>query len=139
MSDKAAAGPRTDAAEQTQTNPDAPFFWTLGVLSAQRSDSFYRRMVLLGFAVGLPVIGYGVWRNFATGWGVVYSLFLGSQFNYWGSLLLSGGWIGMVMLAVTTGAVPAITRLGRKRSIGTGCASFALSRSRAACEMRSSG
>jgi uncharacterized protein len=84
--------------------------YKLGVLSAQRSDSFYRRMVLLGFGVGLPVIGYGVWKNFATGWGVVYSLFFAYQFNYWGSVAVALGWIGLVMLLVRSGRAPALAR-----------------------------
>jgi uncharacterized protein len=87
--------------------------YKLGVLSAHRSDSFYRRMMLLGFAVGLPVIAYGAWRNFETGWGLVYSLFLGSQFNYWGSVAVAMGWIGLVMLVVRRGwAAPVVRRLG---------------------------
>jgi len=87
--------------------------YKLGVLSARRSDSFYRRMMLLGFAVGLPVIGYGAWRNFETGWGLVYSLFLGGQFNYWGSVAVAMGWIGLVMLVVRRGwAAPFVRRLG---------------------------
>ena len=87
--------------------------YKLGVLSAQRSDSFYRRMMLFGFGVGLPVIGYGAWRNFETGWGLVYSLFLGSQFNYWGSVAVAMGWIGLVMLAVRRAwATAFVRRLG---------------------------
>ena len=87
--------------------------YKLGVLSARRSDSVYRRMMLLGFGVGLPVIGYGAWRNFETGWGMLYSLFLGSQFNYWGSVAVAIGWIGLVMLVARRGwAASFVRRLG---------------------------
>lgn len=84
--------------------------YKLGVFSARRDDAFYRRMMLLGFGVGLPVIAYGVWKNFETGWGVVYSLFLGYQFNYWGSVAVALGWVGLVMLVVRSGRAPALVR-----------------------------
>ena len=84
--------------------------YKLDVLSARLSDSFYRRMMVLGFGVGLPVIAYGVWRDFATGWGVVYSLFIGYQFNYWGSALVALGWTGLVMLVVRSGGLPRVQR-----------------------------
>jgi uncharacterized protein len=41
---------------------------------------------------------YGLIRNFAAGWSLDYSFFLGPQFNYWGSLLVSLGYIGLVLL-----------------------------------------
>ena len=84
--------------------------YKLGVLSGGRSDSFYRRMAALGFGVGLPVIGYGVWSNFQAGWRVPYSLFLGSQFNYWGSVAVALGWIGLVMLVVRSGTAAQLVR-----------------------------
>ncbi len=85
----------------------------LGVLSAARAPSFYRRMAALGFGVGLPVIAFGVWTNFRTGWRMLYSLFIGGQFNYWGSVAVALGWIGLVMLVVQSGrAAPLVQRLG---------------------------
>jgi uncharacterized protein len=72
--------------------------YKLGVLSAKPSSRFYARMAALGFGVGLPVVSYGVWSNFRAGWTVPYSLFFGSQFNYWGSVAVALGWIGLVML-----------------------------------------
>ena len=70
----------------------------LGVLSARRSDAFYRGMIALGLGLGLPVVAFGVWSNFKAGWTVPYSLFFGSQYNYWGSVVVALGWIGAVML-----------------------------------------
>jgi len=84
--------------------------YKLGVLSAQRSDAFYRRLMAFGFGVGLPVIGYGVWSNFRAGWRVPYSLFIGSQFNYWGSVAVALGWIGLVMLLVRSGRLAGLQR-----------------------------
>jgi uncharacterized protein len=84
--------------------------YKLGVLSAQRSDGFYRKLIVLGFGVGLPVIGYGVWSNFNAGWSIQYSLFVGSQFNYWGSVAVALGWIGLVMRLVRSGRIVGLQR-----------------------------
>lgn len=84
--------------------------YKLGILSASRSDAFYRRVMALGFGVGLPVIAYGVWSNFRAGWIVPYSLFVGSQFNYWGSVAVALGWIGLVMLVVRSGRLAGLQR-----------------------------
>ncbi|MFO7891446.1 MAG: DUF418 domain-containing protein [bacterium] len=68
------------------------------VLTAERSKSFYLTFMSIGFGIGLPVVIYGVIKNFAAGWSLEYSMFLGSQFNYWGSLFVAFGYIGLIML-----------------------------------------
>jgi uncharacterized protein len=69
-----------------------------GVLSAMRSRAFYTRLAVAGFLVGLPMVSFGVWHNFAAGWDVRYSFFSGSQYNYWGAIVVDMGWIGLWML-----------------------------------------
>ena len=82
------------------------------ILAAVRSDVFYGRLALIGFGVGVPVVAVGAWWNFAAGWSWDRSMFLGSQFNYWGSLAMACGYVGLVMLAVRRGWFPALqTRL----------------------------
>ena len=56
-------------------------------------------MVFLAICLGIPVILYGTYRDFAAKWEFRYSLFYGMQFNYWASLLVNVGWVGTVMLA----------------------------------------
>ena len=70
----------------------------LGVLTAQRSTRFYRNLLIAGFGLGFPLVILGVVRNFAAGWILEYSRFVGSQFNYWGSLGVSLGYIAIIML-----------------------------------------
>jgi uncharacterized protein len=82
----------------------ALFKW--GVLTAQRSKKFYTWMMLLGFLLGFPLVITGVVQNFAHNWDVNYSMFAGSQYNYWGSLLVSFGYISMVMLIAKSGWIP---------------------------------
>ena len=71
-----------------------------GILSAQKSKSFYLKLVAFCLFPGLAIVVYGMKTNFDAGFSLEYSFFLGSQFNYWGSLLVSLGYIGLVMLCV---------------------------------------
>lgn len=72
------------------------FKW--GLLTAERSNRFYATLMGVGFAVGLPAVTLGVIRNFKADWALEYSMFLGWQFNYWGSLFIALGYICAVML-----------------------------------------
>src|SRR4030095_10423044 len=81
-----------------------------GVFDAKRSSAFYGRLAMLGLATGIPVILYGIHRNQASNWDVRYSFFFGGQYNYWGSLLVSLGYVGLVMLACRS---PALARVRR--------------------------
>lgn len=73
-------------------------FYKWGVLTAERSKRFYRNMALVGLGLGLPVVIFGVIRGFATDWSFYYYMFPGFQFNYWGSILVSLAFIGLIML-----------------------------------------
>lgn len=78
------------------------------ILDATRNDTFYSRLALIGFGAGIPVVAFGVWWNFAGGWSWERSFFLGSQFNYWGSLAMALGYVGLVMLAIRRRWFPAL-------------------------------
>ena len=89
-----------------------------GVLSGRRSRSFYIGMAALGLAIGLPVVSWGVIQNFAHNWTMEFSRFgLGAQANYWGSLFVSAGYIGLLMLFARARALPrlqdALAAVGR--------------------------
>ena len=81
----------------------------LGVLSAARSSRTYIAMVAAGASVGLPVVAFGVFFCEASGWNMYSAFFGGAQFNYWASILVALGWIGVVMLAYKTGVLPRLT------------------------------
>jgi len=74
----------------------ALFKWE--VLSAGRSSRFYLRMALIGLVSGYLLSGLGVWLNFKMHWNMEFSMFLGAQFNYVGSLFVALGYTGVVML-----------------------------------------
>ncbi len=68
------------------------------VLTGELPPRLYKTLTLAGFLIGLPIVALGVWQMKAWQWEAVRSYFLGSQFNYWGSLPVSCGWIGLFML-----------------------------------------
>lgn len=75
-----------------------------GALLASRSAAFYRRMLTLGAALGLPLILIGVYENSAAGHAMEYSFFLGSLWNYCGCIALALAYVALVMLVVQSGA-----------------------------------
>ena len=66
------------------------------VLTGEREPAFYGRLAAAGLALGIPVVGWGLARNNVNGW-TIDAFFLGGQWNYWGSVLVSLGWIGLVL------------------------------------------
>jgi uncharacterized protein len=74
----------------------ALFKW--GILSAQRSRRFYVWMSVIGLGIGLPLVAFGIIKKFEVNWLMDYAMFFGMQYNYWGSLLVSAGYIGIIML-----------------------------------------
>jgi uncharacterized protein len=69
-----------------------------GILTGGRSRQFYRKGFLYTFFPGLLIVSFGLVKNFGNNWEFTYSMFLGSQFNYWGSLLLIFSYICLVMM-----------------------------------------
>ena len=70
--------------------------YKLGFFQLHRPLRFSFWAITLALLAGLPLVGYGIHRQFASGWDVTYTFFLGNQFNYWGSLFVSFGWLGLV-------------------------------------------
>jgi len=79
------------------------------VFSAGRSMRFYAGLIAAAVAVGLPLQAYGLSLDFARGWPV-WSFFIGMQFNYWPSIAVSLGYLGLVMLACRNAALHGLTR-----------------------------
>ena len=73
-------------------------FFRWGILSAERSRRFYWTFVALGIVVGLPLVHYGVVVSDANEWAYLATFFGAAQYNYWGSVFVACGWIGVVML-----------------------------------------
>lgn len=85
-------------------------FYKWGILSAKHSKRFYYTLMSIGFVIGIPIIAYGIVRNFAENWSIKYSMFLGWQYNYWGSLFITLGYICLIMLICKSEVLEKLTR-----------------------------
>jgi uncharacterized protein len=85
-------------------------YFKLGILSAVRSRRLYLLMMAAGFGAGFPLVIVGMQKQFAAHWSFAYSMFMGSQYNYWGSLLVASGYVGMVMLVCKSGVLGGLRR-----------------------------
>ena len=70
----------------------------LGFFSAARSTRSYMTFIVFAVIVGLPIVAFGAYRNFVVNWDAS-RFFVGSLYNYVGSLLVSLGWVSAIMLA----------------------------------------
>ena len=77
----------------------------LGVFSGERSVSFYRKMMIAGYAIGLPMTIFSAGDMYAHQFDPLYVMRVGGIANYWGSVIVAFGHIGLVMLIVKTGAL----------------------------------
>ena len=75
----------------------------LGVLSGERSPGVYKRMMLVGYGLGLPLMAYSAWLLNAQQWDMVWMLRIGGIPNYFGSLLVAMGHIALLVTLVRTG------------------------------------
>jgi uncharacterized protein len=91
-----------------------------GLLTGSLATRLYRNLGIAGALFGFPLIAYGVHRNFQEHWSTRYSFFIGSQFNYWGSLGISLAWICLIMIAARTARL----RNGVKRLATVGRMAF---------------
>jgi len=82
----------------------------MDVFSARRPPRFYGALVAAALVAGIPVEAYGVALDFEFGWALDWSLLQGRQFNYWPSIAVGLGYVGLVMLACQTAALRPLTR-----------------------------
>jgi uncharacterized protein len=74
----------------------ALFKWQ--ILSGGRSAGFYLRMALTGLVIGYLLSGLGVCLNFNHQWSMEFSMFLGSEFNYVGSVGVALGYMALAIM-----------------------------------------
>ena len=79
--------------------------YKLDVFSARRSTRFYGALIAAALVAGIPVEVYGVALDFEYGWALDWSLLQGRQFNYWPSIAVALGYVGLVMLACRSTAL----------------------------------
>jgi uncharacterized protein len=77
----------------------------LGVLSGERSNSFYRKLMLAGYLLGFPIVLFSAYDLSAHQWDGMYMFKLGGMWNYVGSILVSLGHISLFMMVINGGAL----------------------------------
>lgn len=73
-------------------------FYTLGILTAQRSKFFYKRMLLFGFLIGIPLASVGLYLYYVNNWDAAYALFLGRIPNHLATPFIACAYLALVML-----------------------------------------
>ncbi|MCT4589292.1 MAG: DUF418 domain-containing protein [Carboxylicivirga sp.] len=82
-----------------------------GVLSGQKSRAFYRRMAIIGLVSGYSLCAYGVYQLFEHQWSFEYGMFLGHMPNYFASVAVAFGYIGIILLIAKSNACSRIKKL----------------------------
>jgi uncharacterized protein len=81
----------------------------LGVFSAARSLAFYAWCCVIGYGVGLPVVYWGAVKMVDSRWDVFYMNQGGMFPNYFASIAVAFGHLGLVMLVCRSGVLSALT------------------------------
>jgi len=68
-----------------------------GVLSADKSISYYNKMMLIGFGIGLIVSLMGLNQSYDSEWSGTYVMSIGANYKIVSGLFMAIGYIGFVM------------------------------------------
>ncbi len=89
----------------------------LGIISGQRNPTFYRRMLIIGYGIGLPLVALGAAMQYQAAWDAFYVFRIGMTPNYIGSVFVALGHIAAVILIVKSGMLAGLmsrfTAVGR--------------------------
>lgn len=73
-------------------------FYTWGILTAKRSETFYEHMMLIGFGIGLPLALFSLIQYTNHDWSPFYSLFVGRIPNHLATPFMASGYVALVMI-----------------------------------------
>lgn len=77
----------------------------LGIISGERGGDYYRKLMLTGYGIGLPIVLFGAWNIWQHQWDPMWMFQVGNFPNYVGSILIALGHIGLVMTIIRSGAI----------------------------------
>ena len=80
----------------------ACFSW--GVFSNALTKAFYKKLVIYGFGIGLPLSIIGLFFNYSFDWYWKYIQFLGRSPNHIATPFIAFGYIGIIMLWIQKGS-----------------------------------
>jgi len=81
----------------------------LGVLTGKRPVQFYRYMTLFGLGLGAPIMFLNSWLWASEQWSMEYFVRVSYLANYWLSLLIVSGYIGLTMWICQSGRFQRLT------------------------------
>jgi len=87
--------------------------YQMGFFNLLWDKKFYWIHGVAGLVVGYILSIVGVNENFAANWDVKYSMFFGSQWNYYGSLFVAVGYASLVMLLVNRFKLKLLANVGK--------------------------
>ena len=73
-----------------------------GALTGKRTPAFYYKL-LMCLPIGVAITAYGQLQNTSNGFSMEYSMFMGIQYNYWGSVLTALGYVAMFNIILEKG------------------------------------
>ena len=68
-----------------------------GILSANKSISYYTKMILIGFGIGLIISLIGLNQSYDSGWSGAYVMSIGANYKLISGVFIAIGYIGFVM------------------------------------------
>jgi uncharacterized protein len=81
----------------------------LDVFSGRRSRRFYIGLALLGYGIGLPLVAYDAYMLIRTNFGFRFELHGGIFLNFFGSVLVALGHVGVLLLIYKAGRLAWLT------------------------------
>ena len=78
------------------------------VLAGRKTRRQYARLAAIGLACGLPLVAWGLYQFQAVDWRLPDSLFIIPLWNYWGSVLVALGYIGLLLMIWKAGVIRGI-------------------------------
>lgn len=79
--------------------------YKLGLFSTKYSAKFYTIIAICGIGFGTTLTLIGIKQNLHHQFSMQYSFFIGSQFNFWGSILVAFGYIGVIALWIKSASL----------------------------------
>jgi len=80
------------------------------VLTGRASSKVYRTLVFVGFGICLPLIIFGLVKNLEADYAYDYTMFVGGIPNYWGSVGVALGYVGVLCLLLKTDLLQGLRR-----------------------------
>ena len=68
-----------------------------GILSADKSTAYYKKMILVGFGPGLILSSIGLDQAYASEWSGAYVMNIGANYKFVSGLFMALGYIGLVI------------------------------------------